>query len=106
MKPLGFSPGVAAETDNTQGAEMVEEQRQLTLLKKGEYYVFRYLPGEEARMISVLMEKAQDPKSPIDWFDAAVLSHQMGHRMADQMQKLLKDKLSTNTVVKKAADAT
>lgn len=85
---------------------MLEEQRQLTLLKKGEYYVFRYLPGEEARMMTVLMEKAQDAKSPIDWFDAAVLAHQMGHRMAGEMQKVLKGKLSTKPVVKKAADAT
>jgi len=85
---------------------MIEEQRQLTLLKKGQYYVFRYLPGEESRMITVLMEKAQDPACPLDWFDAAVLSHQMGHRMAGEMQKLLKDKLSANPVVKKAADAT
>ncbi len=85
---------------------MVEEQRQLTLLKKGQYYVFRYLPGEEASMIKVLMDKAQDPACPLDWFDAAVLSHQMGHRMASEMQKMLKVNLGVNTVVKKAADAT
>jgi hypothetical protein len=52
------------------------------------------------------MEKAQDPKSPLDWFDAAVLSHQMGHRMASEMQHLLKAKLGVSDSHKKAADAT
>lgn len=84
---------------------MANEPRQLTLVKKGQYYLFRYQPGQEAALIQTLIEKAEDPKSPIDWFDAAVLSHQMGHRMAAEMQDLLKNKLGAGGV-KKAADAT
>ena len=82
---------------------MPMEMRQLTLVKKGQYYLFRYQPGEEATLIQTLMEKADDPQCPLDWFDAAVLSHQMGHRMAGEMQGLLKAKLG---VTNKAADAT
>ena len=85
---------------------VTQEMRQLTLVKKGHYYLFRYLPGEEAGLIQTLMEQAEDPTCPLDWFDAAVLSHQMGHRMASEMQVLLKNKLGTSGGYKKAADAT
>lgn len=85
---------------------MATEMRQLSLVKKGHYYLFRYGPGEEAKVIATLMQKAQDPSCPLDWFDAAVLSHQMGHRMASEMQTLLKTKLGVQVDCKKAADAT
>ena len=85
---------------------MVKESRQLTLVKKGHYYLFRYLPGDEAMLIQTLIEKAEDPKCPLDWFDAAVLSHQMGHRMAAEMQSLIKNKMGTVGGNAKAADAT
>jgi len=82
------------------------DSRQLTLVKKGEYYIFRYQPGEEGAMLQTLIEQAENPKGPLDWFDAAVLSHQMGHRMAEEMQALLKNKLGVPGGYKKAADAT
>jgi len=85
---------------------MATEARQLTLIKKGQYYLFRYLPGEETALIQALIDKAEDPRCALDWFDAAVLSHQMGHRMAAEMQTLLKNKLGTSGGYKKAADAT
>lgn len=84
---------------------MQTEMRQLTLVKKGHYYLFHYQPGEEAQLIQTLMNKADDPMCPLDWFDAAVLSHQMGHRMANEMQGLLKAKLGVGGI-NKAADAT
>ena len=85
---------------------MAQEPRQLTLIKKGQYYLFRYFPGDEALLIQNLIDKAQDPRCALDWFDAAVLSHQMGHRMAAEMQALLKNKLGAAGGYKKAADAT
>lgn len=85
---------------------MAQEPRQLTLIKKGQYYLFRYQPGDEAALIQNLIDKAEDPQCSLDWFDAAVLSHQMGHRMAAEMQSLLKHKLGAAGGYKKAADAT
>src|SRR5437868_5686938 len=43
------------------GPTMAHEARQLTLIKKGHYYLFRYLPGDEAALIQTLIEKAEDP---------------------------------------------
>jgi hypothetical protein len=85
---------------------MAQESRQLTLIKKGHYYLFRYRPGDEASLIQTLIDQAEDPHSALDWFDAAVLSHQMGHRMAAEMQDLLKNKFGAAGGYKKAADAT
>jgi hypothetical protein len=85
---------------------MANEARQLTLIKKGHYHLFRYLPGDEAALIRTLIEKAEDPTCALYWFDAAVLSHQMGHRMAAEMQAMLKNKLGAAGGYKKAADAT
>jgi hypothetical protein len=85
---------------------MANDARQLTLIKKGHYYLFRYQTGDEATLIQTLIDKAEDPRCPLDWFDAAVLSHQMGHRMASEMQTLLKNKLGMPGGYKKAADAT
>jgi hypothetical protein len=85
------------------------QRRQLTLIKKGHHYLFRYRPGDETLLIQTLIDKAQDPHCALDWFDAAVLSHQMGHRRASEMQELLKDKLGAaggGGGCKKAADAT
>ena len=87
-------------------ASKAQEARQLTLIKKGQYYLFRYLPGDEAALIQTLIDKAEDPNCALDWFDAAVLSHQMGNRMAQEMQALLKNKLGMSGGYKKAADAT
>jgi len=85
--------------------ESSNESRQLTLVKKGQYYLFRYNAGDEAALIQTLITKAEDPGCALDWFDAAVLSHQMGHRMAAEMQALLKSKLGVAGGYKKAADA-
>ena len=62
---------------------------QIVLVKKFELYIFRYRPGEESTMIGCLMSKAADPYCPLNWFDAAVVSHQMGARPAKEMQDKL-----------------
>ena len=84
----------------------MNDTRQLTLMKKGHTYLFRYEAGDEAELLRILIEQAQDANCPLDWFDAAVLSHQMGHRMAEEMQALLKGQFGLQDAVHKAADAT
>lgn len=71
---------------------MAAEICQLTLVKKNQFFVFRYTQGDEAAMIQTLVDKASDPKSPLDWFDAAVLSHQMGQRIAGELKSILHEK--------------
>lgn len=65
-----------------------EVRKQLVLVKHGHRYVFRYERGEETKVLSGLVDLARDPQSELDWFDAAVLSHQLGERMSEQLERL------------------
>ncbi len=59
----------------------MESMQQLSLVKGGHRYVFRYPAGGEAEVIGAFASLASDPESNFDWFDAAVLSYQMGRRL-------------------------
>ncbi|HEY3246110.1 MAG TPA: hypothetical protein VGM03_22430 [Phycisphaerae bacterium] len=61
--------------------------RQLCLVKGGERFVFRYPPGQEPAVIDALAELASDRASSFDWFDAAVLSYQMGRRLENELDE-------------------
>lgn len=67
----------------------VSTTRQLILCKKDQKWVFRYQPGEEQAVIQWLASTASDPNSRFDWFDAAVLSHQMGAKLGGQLKAMM-----------------
>lgn len=64
--------------------------RELVLVKHGHRYVFRCEAGRESELLDRLVEMVQDPNCGLDWFDAAVLSHQLGQRMHAQIQAMRK----------------
>lgn len=64
------------------------QPKQLVLVKQDQRWVFRYMPGEEPVVLQWLADTARDPKSSFDWFDAAVLCHQMGHRLGAKLKQL------------------
>jgi hypothetical protein len=54
---------------------------------KGEHrYVFRYFEGHESDLLASFVALATDPDSEFDWFDAAVLSYQMGHQLSRELE--------------------
>ena len=57
--------------------------RQLSLIKGQDRFVFRYQPGSEPEVINAFASLAVDALSDFDWFDAAVLSYQMGRRIGN-----------------------
>jgi hypothetical protein len=61
--------------------------QQLSLVKGEHRYVFRYPSGREADVIGAFASLANDPKSNFDWFDAAVLSYQMGRRLELELEQ-------------------
>ena len=63
--------------------------QQLVLQKRDQKWVFRYLPGNETDALHSIASTASDPTKDFDWFDAAVLSHQMGGEMHNQLKKLM-----------------
>lgn len=72
-----------AQDETSQPAE-----KQLVLVKQDQRWMFRYRPGEEWRVLRTLADTAGDPQVNFDWFDAAVLCHQMGHRLETRLKQL------------------
>jgi hypothetical protein len=62
--------------------------RQLSLVKGKHRYVFRYQTGREADIIAAFAAMAADEASDFDWFDAAVLSYQMGRRLELDLEQV------------------
>ena len=59
--------------------------RCLSMVKGEQRYVFRYAEGCESELLSSLVALANDPDTEFDWFDAAVLSYQMGQQLAREL---------------------
>jgi len=70
----------------------VDVIRQLSLIKGKHRYVFRYRAGCEEELVDALAGMANDPACDFDWFDAAVLSYQMGRRIDKELEHLKHDK--------------
>lgn len=79
--PKGPGPSLHEQT-------AADGQRELLLIKHGQRYVFRCARGQETQLLDQIIEMARDTDSGIQWFDAAMLSHQLGSRMADQLQRV------------------
>ena len=62
--------------------------RQLSLVKGEERFVFRYQQGHEPQVVDAFAELAADRESSFDWFDAAVLSYQMGRRLETELDQI------------------
>ena len=64
--------------------------RLLSLVKGEERFVFRYRCGQEAQVVDAFAELAASRESRFDWFDAAVLSYQMGRRLETELDQIAK----------------
>lgn len=52
--------------------------RHLSLTKGRRHFLFRYVEGCETEALASIVELAAREDSELDWYDAAVLSFQMG----------------------------
>lgn len=68
--------------------EVKAERKCLSLVKGHHRYVFQYGEGQEPEVLASIVELADDPASGLDWFDAAVLSFQMGTHSGRTAQRL------------------
>ena len=62
-------------------------RRCLCLAKGRQSYVFWYIPGRESALLASLLEYAERPDLDFDFFDAAVLSYQMGKRIGNTAER-------------------
>ena len=66
----------------------------LSLMKGKEHFCFRYEVGQEAKVLDALIELVNRRDMRFDWFDAAVLSHQLGQHLAKELKSFLPKKVS------------
>jgi hypothetical protein len=66
---------------------MDADRRCLSLAKGRHRYVFWYHEGQEASLLASLVQLAAEPGCEFDWFDAAVLSYQMGKRIGNAVDR-------------------
>jgi len=64
----------------------------LSLVKGEEQFCFRYEVGEEAKVLEALIDMVNRRELAFDWFDAAVLSHQLGQHLAKELKAYLPKK--------------
>jgi hypothetical protein len=67
----------------------MQTAKQLALVKGEHRFVFRYTPGNEADVITAFADMASESEVDFDWFDAAVLSYQMGRRLEVELEELV-----------------
>lgn len=66
--------------------------RTLSLVKGEHRFCFAYAVGEEPAVLDALVEMVHKRELPFDWFDAAVLSHQLGQHLAKELMQYLPKK--------------
>ena len=64
--------------------------RKLVLVKNNQRWTFRCAPGQESSLLGRLTEMVRDPNVDLTWFDAAVLTHEIGHGLSQQLQRMRK----------------
>ena len=78
-------------TDATDATE-VGRTRTLSLVKGEHRFCFRYEVGGEAKVLDALVDMVHRRELSFDWFDAAVLSHQLGQHLAKELKAYLPKK--------------
>ena len=71
---------------------MTGTMKTLSLVKGKEHFCFRYEIGQEGKVLESLIEMVNARDLSFDWFDAAVLSHQLGQHLAKELKAYLPKK--------------
>jgi hypothetical protein len=64
----------------------------LSLIKGREHFCFRYEIGQEEQVLRAMIDMVHRRDLKFDWFDAAVLSHQLGRHLAKEMKAFMPKK--------------
>ena len=89
MPNVGFEQKVTAMTQQTDQADTMKT---LSLVKGRQHFCFRYEVGQEGKVLDALVEMVNRRDLAFDWFDAAVLSHQLGQHLAKELKVYLPKK--------------
>jgi hypothetical protein len=79
---------------DTSSSPETGSMKTLTLAKGRHQFRFRYEAGQEAQVLESLVEMVHRRDLPFDWFDAAILSHQLGQHLAKELKAYLPKKVA------------
>jgi hypothetical protein len=85
---------MAKRTSDKLPSSETGSMKTLSLVKGRHHYCFRYEAGQEAGVLNSLVELVHRRDVPFDWFDAAILSHQLGQRLAKELKAYLPKKVA------------
>lgn len=71
---------------------MTPDTQDLRLIKGRQVYIVRYDTGDESAALESLIGMVNNPALNFDWYDAALMSHQIGQRLSRQMKGFLSEK--------------
>src|SRR6476646_6463419 len=77
---------------STQGVSTMNGIKTLNLVKGNQQFCFRYEVGQESKVLESLIDMVNRRELTFDWFDAAVLSHQLGQHLAKELKGYLPKK--------------
>jgi hypothetical protein len=72
----------------------MNRMKTLSLVKGRHRFCFRYETGQEAQVLDTLVEMVNRRDLSFDWFDAAILSHQLGQHLAKELKAFLPKKVA------------
>jgi hypothetical protein len=70
----------------------MSSMKTLNLVKGKQQFCFRYELGQESKVLESLIDMVNRRDVTFDWFDAAVLSHQLGQHLAKELKGYLPKK--------------
>ena len=70
----------------------MSDMKTLSLVKGKHQFCFKYEAGEESHVLDALVDMVKRRDLSFDWFDAAVLSHQLGQHLAKELKAYLPKK--------------
>jgi len=79
---------------DTSSTPQTGSMKTLSLAKGRHQFHFRYDEGQEAQVLESLVEMVNRRDLPFDWFDAAILSHQLGQHLAKELKAYLPKKVA------------
>ena len=86
---MASDPGTASSSSSSANSAVVKT---LSLMKGNEHFCFRYEVGQESKVLDALIDLVNRREAHFDWFDAAVLSHQLGQHLAKELKGYLPKK--------------
>lgn len=81
-------------TGGSAGEPAAGELKTLSLVKGQNYFCFRYEVGQEGKVLDALVDMVHKTERKFDWFDAAILAHQLGRHLAKELKSYMPKKVA------------